>query len=101
MVQQSIDFDAPYVRDCATSKQAAETCDAASYEALALRLFQQHKSLTDEELSELMGDYPSARPRRWGLVRKGLVKDSGQTRKNRAGRSMIVWQVCEHQNSKE
>ena len=94
MTQSTIDFDAPYSNQT-TSKQAAETCDAASYEAIALKLFQQHKALTDEELAELMGDYPSARPRRWGLVRKGLVRDSGQTRKNRAGRSMIVWTITE------
>ena len=84
----------PYQRHSETSQQAAishaET--ARGMEALALRLFRNagEHGLTDFELREQMNDYESARPRRCGLLKKGLVRDSGRTRSN--GRhEMTVW----------
>jgi hypothetical protein len=47
---------------------------------------------TDEEVQEALGMNPSTqRPRRVELVRFGVVRDSGVTRKTRSNRSAVVW----------
>jgi hypothetical protein len=52
--------------------------------------------LTDEELQDMLHMNPSTqRPRRVELVRMGLVRNSGRTRKTRAGLSATVWEVSE------
>jgi hypothetical protein len=47
--------------------------------------------LTDEEIDAAAGVASTLRPRRVGLCREGLVKDSGRTRKTRHGREAVVW----------
>ena len=50
---------------------------------------------TDEEMQfALSVPGNSQRPRRVELVRKGIVRDSGQTRPTRAGGKATVWIVC-------
>ena len=47
---------------------------------------------TDEETQaalNLSGD--TQRPRRWELHKAGLIRDSGQTRRTRAGNKATVW----------
>jgi len=47
---------------------------------------------TDDELIERFGDI-SARPRRIGLMHKGIVADSGERRDTMAGRKAVVWKL--------
>jgi len=49
---------------------------------------------TDDEIKEYFGwsgDYE--RPRRWTLVKQGLVRQSNQRRKSRSGNPMVVWEI--------
>ena len=47
---------------------------------------------TDEEMQHALGmGANTQRPRRRELVQRGLVRDSGKTRKTQAGREAIVW----------
>jgi hypothetical protein len=51
--------------------------------------------MTDTELQEelnMSGD--TERPRRGELLKAGLIKDSGVTRKTKRGREAIVWVVA-------
>jgi hypothetical protein len=49
---------------------------------------------TDEDMQRFLNMNPSSqRPRRIELVAKGLVIDTGKTRKTRAGRQATVWKV--------
>ena len=48
--------------------------------------------MTDAEVQTRLGlDGSTQRPRRVRLVEKGLVKDSGETRKTKTGRHAVVW----------
>lgn len=52
--------------------------------------------LTDEELglpTWLDVHHNALRARRGELVKMGLVRDSGRTRKTRSGRAAIVWEI--------
>ena len=47
---------------------------------------------TDQELQEGLGMDPSTeRPRRVELMDRGLICDSGETRRTRSGRRAVVW----------
>jgi DNA-directed RNA polymerase specialized sigma24 family protein len=49
---------------------------------------------TDEEIQNALGMNPSTqRPRRIELVQRGIVEDSGTTRKTTSGRSATVWKM--------
>jgi len=50
---------------------------------------------TDEEVQDGTGLGGSTqRPRRTSLVERGLVRDSGRTRKTRSGRQAVVWVIA-------
>ena len=50
--------------------------------------------LTDENGIDASGLSPSTyRPRRIELTARGLVRDSGKTRKTRSGRAAVVWEA--------
>lgn len=52
-------------------------------------------SATDHELCASLGLNPSTlRPRRGELLDKGLIRDSGETRKTGSGRQAIVWSAA-------
>lgn len=86
----------PYIADSLTSEAAAKAIKPSTatlrYEVLeAIRFL---NGATDEQIQEFTGMNPStARPRRVELVRMGLVRDSGETRKTVSGRAATFW-VC-------
>jgi len=88
----------PYVpfSDHETSREAANSVapTVSRMEALALEAIRcaSDSGLTDSELEAVTGLGPNtARPRRIGLVLKGLVKDSGKRRRLWTGRMAKVW----------
>lgn len=90
----------PYVpfSEPGTSREAADSVreSAAGMEAAVLELLRSvyPAGLTDAEIEQRTGLGPNtARPRRVGLVLKGLVKDSGQRRATASGRQARVWVV--------
>ena len=79
-----------------TSREAADSVRqvAAGLEAAVLELLRAvaPAGLTDAEIEARTGLGPNtARPRRVGLVLKGLVRDSGQRRLTPSGRAARVW----------
>jgi hypothetical protein len=47
---------------------------------------------TDDDLQVVLNMNPSTqRPRRIELLAMGKIRDSGQTRKTRSGRSAVIW----------
>lgn len=86
----------PYQRHSVTSLQAAVLAEPL-VNALQAKVFAQIKlcgGATDEELQVALGLNPSTqRPRRIELVEKGLVRDSGKTRKTAANRNAVVWET--------
>jgi hypothetical protein len=90
-----VDNPPPYAHGSETSRKAAEsltnteTLRQAVLHAIRLR---NGLGATDQELQELLRLPPNVEtPRRWELVKLGHVKDSGQRRKTRSGRSAVVW----------
>ena len=96
---------APFVRHSIPSLEAALSI-APHLEPLEARIYGLLAGVgaagaTDEELATLYtfahsGDRrkdSTIRARRVKLVSKGLVRDSGQTRKGVSGRAMTVWVV--------
>jgi hypothetical protein len=52
------------------------------------------KGLTDEQIEEATGlKHQSASARRNALVRKHMVKDSGERRATKSGRMAVVWML--------
>lgn len=79
-----------------TSREASESvrASAAGMEADVLELLRSvwPDGMTDAEIEAHSGLGPNtARPRRVGLVLKGLVRDSGQRRPTPSGRAARVW----------
>lgn len=79
-----------------TSEDAANSFDAVvvrSDERRVLDLIGHHEvGMTDDELEVISGmSHQTVSARRNGLVRKGLVRDSGFRRATRSGRQAIVW----------
>lgn len=83
-----------------TSRRAAERVTAESAGSQRARildaLMQCPEGLTDAQIQENTGITPDAeRPRRWQLVRDGLVRDSGRTRKYGLHDDAVVWVAVE------
>lgn len=90
-------LDTPaYQRHSLTSLAAAEAIKP-SVTALQARVLAYIKLLggaTDEELQRGLQLNPSTqRPRRIELVEKGMVRDSGRTRKTASGRNAVIWEA--------
>lgn len=86
----------PAQRHSPTSVAAAEAAKplAATYRAILLEHIRSRgiQGVTDEEAQIDLGmDQNTQRPRRVELVRAGLVRDSGRTRRTRSGRQAVVW----------
>ncbi len=92
--------DLPFQRHSGTSIAAAgemEECTTTLrgqiYRYLARCL---SNGATDDEIQVALNMNPSTqRPRRIELWDRGLVRDSGQRRKTRAGRNAAVWVVTQ------
>tara|TARA_R110000737_G_scaffold210589_1_gene228265 strand:- start:41 stop:331 length:291 start_codon:yes stop_codon:yes gene_type:complete len=78
-----------------TSEQAADAIDphAPDLRSRVYRHIKRHSfGKTTSELTEDLGhQYSGIQPRTSELREKGLIKDSGERRKNRGGRNEIVW----------
>lgn len=86
----------PFQRHSDTSRAAAEAVadrpPRAKERVLAALLFRGLEGATDEELQDLLNMSPNTeRPRRIELTVTGEVKDSGRSRKTRAGHPAVVW----------
>lgn len=86
----------PYQKHSATSAAAAREArpNAGTLRAIVLGELERRgpRGATDDELQDALGMNPSTqRPRRVELVERGLVRDSGDTRKTKSGRSATVW----------
>lgn len=101
---ESTDPDTPLYtrarkRDPKTSKMAANRLDLSKGQKKVMVAFRSFGSMTDEELIENLAKLnldltPSgARSRRAELVKKGAIKDSGQTRPGSTGNKMTVWEI--------
>jgi len=96
-------FDLPTARptDPATSHEAASSVrNVRESQQLILKALDiwRRTGLTDEQIYDCPAicSYMSpsgARTRRSELVRQGLVVDSGERRKTKAGRQTIVWKA--------
>lgn len=80
---------------CDTSIAAAESIDVSRLEQIVLALVKHagERGITqDEALLATCGSlaYSSVTARFSGLTRKGLIRDSGERRKGRSGRSQRV-----------
>jgi hypothetical protein len=94
--------------DHVTSLSAAEKVqpDMSKLQAKVLAVFRTvGDGLTDSELTDWLARYggdslaPStARRRRTDLVTRGLLRDSGTTRKNAYGNAEIVWCLAKSEN---
>lgn len=87
---------APYVRGSETSKAAAESVVPVlgRHEGMVLDLIRAAGELgaTDDEIEVATGlRHQTASARRRGLVLKGRVRDSGDTRNTRSGCKAVVW----------
>jgi len=81
-----------------TSFQAWESSINTSYnlKKMILELLSElEDGATDEELERILGTEKSrsARPTRYNLRNKGLVRDSGRRRATESGREAIVWEI--------
>jgi len=89
---------APFQQHSATSRAAAieisKKLNPLQLAVLAFVVQRGALGATDEEIQNGLTMNPSTqRPRRIELERKGLVADSGTTRKTKAGRPAVVWVV--------
>lgn len=85
----------PFAKHSDTSREAAESLtNTATLRTMVFNAIKLRNGLgaTDQELQELLHLPPNVEtPRRWELVNLGLVRDSGNRRKTRSGRSAAVW----------
>lgn len=89
---------APYVKDSATSEEAAKSIadDLGRLEKLVYGHIEEAglKGATDDELEEITGlSHQTVSARRRTLVLKGMVCDSGQRRSTRSNRKAVVWVI--------
>jgi hypothetical protein len=82
---------APFQNHSPTSKEAARAIAGriGPMERELLAMFAA-RDWTDDELINQFGTH-SVRPRRIYLTALGKLRDSGTTRKTRAGRQAVVW----------
>ena len=81
--------------DPVTAKQAARKVAAPRLEQVVLDALRGTDGLTSEEIAARTGlSLVTVSPRLRPLVNKGLVEDSGQTRRNVSGRAAIIWKKC-------
>jgi len=91
-----VDMFPPYVRDSDTSRGAADSIKAVT-PALRLQVLAQIKACgirgsTDDELERALKlRHQTASARRRELCLQNAVRDSGERRKTRSGRSAVVW----------
>ena len=96
---QNTDDMPPFVAGSETSREAAESIrdlvaplEARCFEMICLFTRDRGDGMTDKELEVAMIlSHESASARRRGLVKKGLVRDSGAKKKNRSGRRAVLW----------
>ena len=82
-----------------TSREAAEHIDAKTWMNRVLNAVRERPS-TMSEIALAYGVYPTTtRPRGSQLKELGFIKDSGLRRRNRWGRSEIVWTAVDTQRS--
>jgi len=78
--------------DPQTAKDAAKSVEASRLQRIFLETLRRYGPSTAEEVSErthiLLN---SISPRTAPLVKKGLIRDSGERRAGRSGRKQIVW----------
>lgn len=89
----------PFQAHSATSLAAAENMQSAACRQRTSVLLEflkaGEKGLTDEECQLNLGLAGSSqRPRRCELVSKGLLKDSGRTRRTISGSQATVWSMA-------
>jgi predicted HTH transcriptional regulator len=88
--------DTPGYKRSGTSQDAAEAIKdrAPSLQAQVLELLKD-AALTADECATLLGKKEfSIRPRLSQAKAKGLIFDTGKTRKNTSGADAIVWKAC-------
>jgi predicted ArsR family transcriptional regulator len=86
----------PGARDRDTSVDAAESMAsrAETLRTKALGVFSRADGLTADEAAFAMNaSILAIRPRVTELARMGEIEDTGRRRKNRSGRSAIVWET--------
>ena len=77
---------------------AASVRNISQVQAAILRTFRRHGPMCDDQLMTMLPMFPpqsesGVRTRRKELVRKGLLKDSGETTTLPSGRESIVWEL--------
>ena len=84
--------------DPQTSWDAARSVtDLTGKQKTVLEVLQYREPLTDEEIYRevrLVMSPSGARTRRSELVRKGLVRWSGETKRGKTGRNMRIWEIA-------
>lgn len=83
------------VDDPDTAKAAARSVDTGKLETMILSVLM-HGMMTSHEIAAALGmtkTLQSVTPRTAPLVRKGLIRDSGERRPNGSGRKAIVWEL--------
>jgi DNA-binding IclR family transcriptional regulator len=88
--------DEPGYRNTDTSIAAAQAVasSAGRLQKVALAALRDvgGRGLTSQELADRTGiDFASIQPRTSELRRKGMIRDSGERRRNRNGKQAIVW----------
>lgn len=85
--------------DPATSKAAAASLDSKALNCIESRVMDAYREagsrgLTTIELSERTGlDRVTVSPRIKPLVERGLLENSGETRKGPSGKSSVAWRI--------
>lgn len=98
--QVTIEYGAPFQSHSMTSSDAAKAIEpkAGTLRSMLLNELRQFREsgLTDAQMQDHTGMDPSTqRPRRIELLKAGLIKDSGRTRKTASGRQATVWVAVE------
>jgi hypothetical protein len=95
-VRRFFDGMPAYQAGSETSKAAAASVQhsAESLQQRVYRWFLEHGPATDEEMIHSLGlETRNGIPRRVELVRKGMVRDTGQKKKGASGRFATIWEV--------
>lgn len=86
----------PYVSHSEPSREAADAIkpSVSGLRKRVLTFLERNGAATDEEMQDALEMNPSTqRPRRIELVAAGLVRDTGRTKKTRAGRNATLWEA--------